>query len=76
MSVGLIATFITVLCIILADTGAYFFGKALGRTRLTAISPKKTVEGAVGGLLCRCGGGAALPCGGGAALQVGVQAWV
>jgi len=29
MTVGLVAVFITVLCIILADTGAYFFGKAL-----------------------------------------------
>jgi phosphatidate cytidylyltransferase len=25
-------------------------GKSLGRTKLTEISPKKTVEGAVGGL--------------------------
>jgi len=28
----------------------YFSGKTLGRTKLTEISPKKTVEGAVGGL--------------------------
>ena len=34
------------------DTGAYFVGKALGRHKLYAlISPKKTVEGAVGGLV-------------------------
>jgi phosphatidate cytidylyltransferase len=34
------------------DTLAYFTGKGLGRTRLApAISPHKTVEGAVGGLL-------------------------
>ncbi|MGE5248100.1 MAG: phosphatidate cytidylyltransferase [Verrucomicrobiota bacterium] len=34
------------------DTLAYFTGKAVGRTRLApAISPNKTVEGAVGGLL-------------------------
>lgn len=52
MTVGLIATFITVLCIIAADTGAYFFGKSMGRTQLISISPKKTVEGAAGGLLC------------------------
>ena len=29
MTVGLIATFMTVLCIIAADTGAYFFGKSM-----------------------------------------------
>lgn len=55
VTVGLIATFTAVACIIAADTGAYFFGKAFGRTRLTAVSPKKTVEGAVGGLLCSIG---------------------
>ena len=44
------ATFVTVACIIAADTGAYFVGKNLGRTKLTDISPKKTVEGAIGGL--------------------------
>lgn len=50
LTVGLIATLTTVACIIAADTGAYFVGKNLGRTKLTDISPKKTVEGAVGGL--------------------------
>ncbi len=50
LTVGLVATFITVACIIAADTGAYFVGKNLGRTKLTDISPKKTVEGALGGL--------------------------
>jgi phosphatidate cytidylyltransferase len=35
----------------LADTSAYFAGRALGRHKLyEAVSPKKTVEGAVGGL--------------------------
>ena len=52
MTVGLLASFTTVACIIAADTGAYFCGKALGRTQLTRISPKKTVEGALGGLMC------------------------
>jgi phosphatidate cytidylyltransferase len=34
-----------------SDTGAYFVGRALGRHKLApAISPGKTVEGAVGGL--------------------------
>ncbi len=37
----------------LSDTGAYFVGRFLGRHKLApVISPKKTVEGLVGGLLC------------------------
>lgn len=35
----------------LSDTGAYFAGRAFGRHKLYAeLSPKKTVEGAIGGL--------------------------
>lgn len=35
-----------------SDTGSYFAGRAFGRTQLYAsISPKKTVEGALGGLI-------------------------
>ena len=33
------------------DTGAYAFGRAFGRTRPWPISPRKSVEGALGGLL-------------------------
>ncbi len=50
-TVGLVATWTAVLCIIAADTGAYFCGKSLGKTQLIKLSPKKTVEGAVGGLI-------------------------
>lgn len=40
----------------LGDTGAYFAGRALGRHKLyPAVSPKKTWEGAVGGLLASAG---------------------
>jgi phosphatidate cytidylyltransferase len=53
--VGLLATLGTILCVVAADTGAYFVGKALGRTKLTEVSPKKTVEGAVGGLASSMG---------------------
>jgi len=36
----------------LADTGGYFFGRYFGKHKLYEIvSPKKTVEGAIGGLL-------------------------
>jgi phosphatidate cytidylyltransferase len=49
-TVGLAVTLTAVACVIAADTGAYFVGKSLGRTKLTDISPKKTVEGAFGGL--------------------------
>lgn len=47
-----------------SDTGAYFAGRSLGRHKLLpAVSPGKTVEGAVGGLL-------------GAVAAAGLIAWV
>jgi phosphatidate cytidylyltransferase len=48
---GLSVILLAFLCIWAADIGAYVFGRLLGRTKLTAISPKKTVEGAVFGVL-------------------------
>lgn len=51
MPQGLIVTFLAFSCIWAADIGAYFFGKFFGRTRLSDISPKKTVEGAVFGMI-------------------------
>ena len=33
------------------DTGAYFIGKKIGRTPLTSLSPKKTIEGSLAGLI-------------------------
>ncbi len=47
-----------------ADSGAYFAGKALGRVKLApAISPGKTWEGVIGGLVLV------------AALAIGVGLW-
>ena len=43
------------------DTGAYLVGKAIGRTKLLPhVSPKKTVEGVVGGVLLAMATGAVL----------------
>ena len=51
---------LTLLMIVFAgDTGAYFAGKSLGKHKLYAlISPKKTIEGTIGGLIASVGGGA------------------
>lgn len=35
----------------LADTGAYFTGKAIGKTKFSDTSPNKTLEGVFGGIL-------------------------
>ncbi len=48
---GLTTVLLGFMCIWAADIGAYVFGRLFGRTKLTAISPKKTVEGAVFGVL-------------------------
>lgn len=49
---GIFWSALTFFCIWASDAGAYFVGKAIGRTKLwPAISPNKTIEGAVGGLL-------------------------
>ncbi|GAB4240734.1 MAG: phosphatidate cytidylyltransferase [Stanieria sp.] len=48
---ALTLTFLVMACIWAADIGAYTMGKHFGRTRLSEISPKKTVEGAIFGVL-------------------------
>ncbi|MGK7951615.1 MAG: phosphatidate cytidylyltransferase [Xenococcaceae cyanobacterium] len=48
---ALLLTFLVMACIWAADIGAYTMGKSFGRTRLSQISPKKTVEGAIFGIL-------------------------
>ncbi len=57
---GLTWVFLALALAWLADTGAYFAGRTLGRTPLhPTLSPKKTVEGYVGGVIA-CTLGAAL----------------
>ena len=43
-------TFLAMACIWAADIGAYLIGKKFGKTKLSQISPKKTVEGALFGI--------------------------
>ena len=53
--VGALATWIVV--VKMGDTGAYAVGRLIGRHKLAPlISPGKTIEGAVGGLLFACFG--------------------
>ncbi|WP_099158130.1 phosphatidate cytidylyltransferase [Virgibacillus ndiopensis] len=52
---GLNYIFYVLLVIWGTDTGAYFFGRAFGKTKLwPKISPNKTIEGALGGILVAC----------------------
>ena len=46
------ALFLLMLTVVMSDTAQYYSGRAFGRTPLAPrISPKKTVEGAVGGFV-------------------------
>lgn len=47
---GLEAIIWLIVVVVLTDVGAYFGGKAFGKTPLSATSPKKTLEGAIIGL--------------------------
>lgn len=52
---GLDYIFFVLFVIWATDTGAYFFGRALGKRKLwPTISPNKTIEGAIGGILIAC----------------------
>jgi phosphatidate cytidylyltransferase len=62
-SAGREALFLMMLTVFVSDTAQYYSGRAFGRRPLApAISPKKTIEGALGGFL---GGGAFLALAGG-----------
>jgi len=56
---GLAITLLAFLLIWAADCGSYLWGSRFGRTRLSEVSPGKTVEGALAGLAATVGTGAA-----------------
>jgi phosphatidate cytidylyltransferase len=50
---GLVYIFYSLFMIWATDSGAYFIGKAMGKNKLwPEISPNKTVEGSIGGVVC------------------------
>jgi phosphatidate cytidylyltransferase len=50
---GLTYIFYSLFMIWATDSGAYFIGKAMGKRKLwPEISPNKTVEGSIGGIVC------------------------
>jgi phosphatidate cytidylyltransferase len=52
---------LVILLVVVTDSGAYFVGRFTGRTKLApSVSPNKTVEGALGGLIATIVGGWAL----------------
>ena len=58
--IGIAATIDAIVLIALTDIFAMIVGVAIGRTPLSSISPRKTVEGALGGFVVTvCAGGAA-----------------
>jgi phosphatidate cytidylyltransferase len=52
VSAGLALTLLACFLIVATDIGSYVIGRRLGRHALSPISPGKTVEGALGGVLC------------------------
>ncbi len=58
---GVALTILMLLLVVATDSAAYFAGRSIGRTRLAPrVSPNKTVEGAIGGLLAALAAGLAL----------------
>jgi phosphatidate cytidylyltransferase len=58
---GVALTILMLLLVAATDSTAYFVGRSMGRTKLAPrVSPNKTVEGAIGGLLAALAAGLAL----------------
>ena len=55
---GLALTLLACFLIVATDIGSYVVGRRLGRQPLSPISPGKTVEGALGGVVCSMAVGA------------------
>jgi phosphatidate cytidylyltransferase len=55
---GLALTLLACFLIVATDIGSYVIGRRLGRHPLSPISPGKTVEGALGGVVCSMAVGA------------------
>lgn len=50
---GILLLFMTLLGTYITDSGAYFTGMTIGKHKLIErVSPNKTIEGAIGGVLC------------------------
>lgn len=50
---GLVYIFYSLFIMWATDSGAYFVGRAIGKKKLwPEISPNKTIEGAIGGIIC------------------------
>ncbi len=55
---GISMLLLVILLVVVSDSGAYFIGMYLGRTKLAPkVSPNKTVEGAAGGLIATMAAG-------------------
>ncbi|MDR1924370.1 MAG: phosphatidate cytidylyltransferase [Planctomycetaceae bacterium] len=55
MAYGVIALLSVVIVTKMSDMGAYFIGKSIGRNKMSPdLSPGKTIEGAIGGILFAC----------------------